>query len=91
MPKFSKRHYTAVANILREAQTDSDRTLFTPIEVVRIADLMSRAFAKDNGRFDRDKFLIASGVVRPSIMPALRASFDYRTMRATIVNSERER
>lgn len=72
MPKFSKRHYTAIANVLSTAQSDRDRSLFTPIEVVRIADLMSRAFAKDNPRFDRDRFLVACGVLTPSIAPALR-------------------
>lgn len=70
--KFSRRHYTAIANVLSTAQADPNASLFTPIEVVRIADLMSRAFAKDNSRFDRDRFLIACGVIGRSIAPTLR-------------------
>jgi hypothetical protein len=88
MPKFSKRHYTAIANVLRTAQEDPDASLFTPIEAIRIADLMSRAFAKDNARFDRDLFLRAAGVVKP-IAPVMRRILD--RVNTTIVNSERER
>ena len=66
MSKFQRRHYTAVAEILRDSATDSGY-LFSREEVARIADQFARVFSADNSAFDRDRFLAAVGSsVHPS-------------------------
>jgi hypothetical protein len=60
MPKFTKRHYTVIAEVfnLKDHQTP----LFDAAERLRLARTLARVFALDNPRFDRERFLFACGV-----------------------------
>ena len=57
---FSKRHYMAVAGILRALKPDSDKDgkLSFWFEVV---GAFTNFFTVDNPKFDRQKFLVATG------------------------------
>lgn len=62
MPKFSKRHYVAIADVLCESMTSTTRTLFTQAETERFARLLADRFERDNPAFARDRFLTACGL-----------------------------
>ena len=74
-PQFTKRDYTTIARILRTAATTANGSQHT--NALRTADLFARMFAADNQRFDRDRFLIASGVLSSSIGSTLRECLEH--------------
>ena len=62
MPKFQRRHYQVIADVLAFRLSVLDASLFTHAEFVKMADTLADAFAADNDRFDRAKFLTACGL-----------------------------
>lgn len=56
MPKFSKRHYIMIADVLNDLFNADDRSLFTLPEVGRACEAFARAFERDNPRFSADRF-----------------------------------
>ena len=59
---FTKKHYKAIATIVREAKEDHRGG--TPAELVlaTIDEQLADYFAQDNERFDRAKFIEACGL-----------------------------
>lgn len=66
MPKFQRRHYRTIAEVLREVREDSD-TLFTSAEVFKMIGAFATAFQQDNPRFKIATFAVACGVDSASI------------------------
>jgi hypothetical protein len=56
-PMFTKRHYEAVAETIQQIPTAGDKLDSLRREVV--ANLFVATFARDNGNFQRDRFLRA--------------------------------
>jgi hypothetical protein len=61
LPKFAKRHYEAIAQAMQEAMRyaqgyDND---LCPGGVQCAIDELADLFAKDNGQFDRERFIRA--------------------------------
>jgi hypothetical protein len=64
---MSKKHYTAIADVVQEAmEIAADEGYSTPLDprslVEQIARDLAVEFRNDNPRFDRGKFLKACGV-----------------------------
>lgn len=62
---FARKHYKAIAEIIKQAKPSFNSTRMNMGETwccMRIARDLTDYFAKDNPRFDRDKFLSACGV-----------------------------
>lgn len=62
MAKFQRRHYTAIADALRELWNDRETPLMSAVEVSRMAERLATAFTEDNPRFDRYRFMRAIGI-----------------------------
>ena len=63
MPKFAKRHYITVAEIIRSYMDRSDAlTLFDAAYQQTVASMFANVFEHDNPRFNRERFLSACGV-----------------------------
>lgn len=62
-PAFSRRHYQAVADALREARDGFDEGGACQFGVECAADQLARVFAEDNPRFDNERFRQAAGIV----------------------------
>jgi hypothetical protein len=60
--KFQRRHYQAIADTLKIIWDSNDRTLFTPVEVSKMAEALAKVFTADNPRFKRDTFMRAIGI-----------------------------
>lgn len=56
--KFARRHYQAIADVIKA----SDRDLFSQSEVLGMALRLADMLQADNPRFDRARFLAACGV-----------------------------
>lgn len=63
MPKFQRRHYEAIAEVLREVRESQQIPAFELASVHLVAAKCAEVFARDNPRFVRAKFLIAVGGV----------------------------
>ena len=60
MPKFQKRHYEAIADVLRTIHKDQQVAIFTdPIDTSKLIRRIGDMFAGDNPRFDRARFVAA--------------------------------
>ncbi len=59
---MSRKHYVAVASVLAAdraiARTDGERRV-----IDNIARSLADVFKRDNGRFDRQRFYVACGIV----------------------------
>jgi hypothetical protein len=62
VPKFQRRHYQAIAEILADSVSESDH-LFTREDLARVVNRLVVVFRADNPSFDPDRFL---AVVYPS-------------------------
>lgn len=62
MPKFQRRHYTAIAEVIATIRNRRQSALFSEAELVHFAEAMAVYFADDNPRFNRSRFLAACGV-----------------------------
>ena len=69
---FSKRHYEFVARVLRDSRTPFPSTC---------PESFADAFAVDNPRFDRARFLKACGVGEPICSNTLTAEEEMRAAR----------
>ena len=59
---FTRQHYEAIAEILKEAGEDWQGGTPTECIIYGIRDQLADYFAQDNERFDREKFLEACGL-----------------------------
>jgi len=59
-PRYSRRHYQDVAEILEESREDSSLDSLAMLD--HLINEFAGLFADDNDRFDINRFLIASGV-----------------------------
>jgi hypothetical protein len=57
MPMFTKRHYEAIAQVLRDADRPADQL---PVRMAYVATKLADVFANDNPFFDRERFLRAA-------------------------------
>lgn len=55
MPKFNRRHYEAIAKVIRE--TDTDYAC-----ILTVANDLADMFKEDNPNFDRKRFLKAADI-----------------------------
>lgn len=67
MPKFQRRHYTAIAEVITAATEDQGSLLGA--DRVRIVRAFSAVFARDNPAFDRVRFLFACGIAEDESSP----------------------
>jgi len=64
---LSRKYYVLIARALQEAR-DAETSRDTQMTAERmrtidtVAELLASEFKRDNGRFDRDRFLNAAGV-----------------------------
>lgn len=63
---FTRQHYKAIAEIIKEQQKEASKACgmgfsFT-CKIGRLAIELADYFAKDNPRFDRERFLAACGL-----------------------------
>ena len=63
--KFQRRHYEAIAEVIRTTASSTQTALFSSDELLRLAYKLADSFAQDNPAFDRDRFLAACGVSAP--------------------------
>ena len=68
MPRFAKRHYIVIAEVLREAVSTGQSSLFP--EFANTVDTLSHLFARDNPRFSRDRFFDACGIPQSPLNPS---------------------
>jgi len=62
MAKFAKRHYEAIAETLQEVNPDrfvSTRIPERRVEFANTVRALADLFARDNGRFNRNRFIAA--------------------------------
>lgn len=58
MPMFTRRHYIALANVIREGRDEAlvRNDLFGVADLDRVADKLATVFLRDNPRFDAPLF-----------------------------------
>jgi hypothetical protein len=59
---MTKRHFEAIAKILKSAREDAIAIGETPLQTSDVALGMADYFANENPRFDRARFLTACGL-----------------------------
>ncbi len=59
-PQFQRRHYTAIAHVIRMARTSADGRI-NPQSLSDTIELFARVFSLDNSRFDANRFRTACG------------------------------
>lgn len=63
---FTKQHYKAIAEIIKGQKELADVFVAKQFVIQRISDIaagLAGYFAEDNPRFDREKFLVACGLI----------------------------
>lgn len=63
MSHFCKRHYQAVAAILRDESRDPKND---PATLAQVREAFSNHFARDNSKYDRDRFMVAATPTTPA-------------------------
>lgn len=60
MPKFSKRHYEAIAEAMQEAYREAGNTVgLKQFGVSGAVENLADTLARDNGKFNRERFVRA--------------------------------
>ena len=59
---MTRKHFEAIARVLRTEMRDMTVTVGERMVVERIARDLAEQFAEENPRFDTERFLAASGV-----------------------------
>jgi hypothetical protein len=59
---MTKRHFEAIAKILKDARGDAIANSEAPYQVSDVALAMADYFGEENPRFDRARFLTACGL-----------------------------
>ena len=54
--KFAKRHYFAIAEVIREYNADANGNVSQRIHATQLRDRLADMFADDNERFNRPRF-----------------------------------
>lgn len=67
MPKFTKRHYIAIAEVINTTASTGQGSLFSSDALLHLALRLADTFALDNPRFDRERFLAACRVSAPDV------------------------
>ena len=65
MPKFQRRHYEAIAEVLKDVRDSADTLQLFPPEIAALNGIITKTaevFRRDNPRFDRDRFISACGL-----------------------------
>jgi len=56
MSKFTRKHYRAVAEAIRETRIEQECSFRDCTNIGRVQEQLARMFARDNGNFDRSIF-----------------------------------
>ena len=55
-PRFTQKHYIAIAELLKDSYTEHPRNYYT---IADVAIAFIRLFKPDNPKFDKDRFMDA--------------------------------